>query len=63
MAHLLVCFGGVGMVDKVLVGGGQGAAAEVNDGAGAPVRKRRVCGASDLHWGTVKLAREWGRSG
>ena len=38
MANLLVCFGGAGMVGKVLVGGGQEAAAETNDGEGAPVR-------------------------
>jgi hypothetical protein len=56
MANLLVCFGGAGMVGKVLVGGGKRRRSVL-------VRKRRVCGASDLHWGTVKLAREWGRSG
>ena len=38
MAHYLVCFGVVGMVGKVLVGGEQGAVAEANDGEGAPVR-------------------------
>ena len=42
MAHYLVCFGVAGMVGKVLVGGEQGAAAEANDGEGAPVRKQRV---------------------
>ena len=42
MAHHLVCFGVAGMVGKVLVGGEQGAAAEANDGEGAPVRKQRV---------------------
>ena len=41
-ANLWVGLDGAGMVGKVLVGGEQGAAAEANDGEGAPVRKQRV---------------------
>ena len=54
---------GVGVAGRWVVG--EEARATVGEfaGNGVWVREGRLEGASELHWGTVKLAREWGRSG